>query len=394
MAERTFGERLRNARVIAGLTQTELARAAGISVSTVRKLEQGAHAEARLETAHALARVLGVPTTALLAAEETAPPSIPPGPWEQLRAAILRPGADRVPEPATAAGVAAVLDSVVSNLVHEDLAGVAAVLPGLLRDAEAAAEADPGAAAVYSRALMTAGRVMIQTRHYDAAAAAFDRAEAGVDGVLHRADMVESRCWLLLRSGRLAQARELALRWAAELEPRLSAARPDDLIAWGVVLGRVAAAASRDGRPDESEAALRMAQAAAVMLAKERPRSADGSRRTRSWGPLTVAMQRTEQAVVEDRPDVALRLARGIGGRRLAPTVGHRNRHLLDVADAQVKTRRYGEAVETLLDVAEAAPQWLPHQRYAKEIVGKIVERRRKLSPEMQTLARAVRLPM
>ncbi|MBB0243191.1 helix-turn-helix domain-containing protein [Streptomyces alkaliphilus] len=395
MVDQTFGDRLREARKRAGLTQRELAGATGLSFSLISKLEQGARQDTRLETARRLAAALGVPTTALLVAEHQPPQdSDPEAPWAPVRAALLQPDAQGSVEgePPTIAGVTGALNAMGTRLVKEDLAAAAEMLPRLLRDA--AALGGP----VRARVLLLAGRLMIQTRQYDAAALALDRAEeAGlVQGAATAADMVESRCWLLLRQGRLAEARDLAARWADELEPRLSRATPEDLAAWGVVLGRVAAAASRDAREDEAEQALRLAEAAAALWAGEKPRG-DGSQpsgRTRTWGPLTVAMQRTEFAVICDRPDAALKVAGRINGRKLAPVVGHRNRHLLDVADAQVRTRQYGEAVETLLDVHRAAPQWLPHQRYAQDIMGRMVRRRRTLTPQMRELAEAVRLPL
>ncbi|MCE7079808.1 helix-turn-helix domain-containing protein [Streptomyces sp. ST2-7A] len=396
MVDQNFGDRLREARKRAGLTQRELAGAAGLSFSLISKLEQGARQDTRLETARRLAAALGVPTTALLVAEYQPPQDSDPAvPWAPVRAALLDPNAEEAVEgdhPPTIAGVTGALNAMGTRLVKEDLAAAAEMLPRLLRDA--AALGGP----VQARVLLLAGRLMIQTRQYDAAALALDRAEeAGlVQGVTTAADMVESRCWLLLRQGRLSEARDLAAHWADELEPRLSRAMPEDLAAWGIALGRVAAAASRDAREDEAEHALRLAEAAAALWAGEKPRG-DGSQtsgRTRTWGPLTVAMQRTEFAVICDRPDTALKVAGRINGRKLAPVVGHRNRHLLDVADAQVRTRQYGDAVETLLDVHRAAPQWLPHQRYARDIMGRMVRRRRTLTPRMRELAEAVRLPL
>ncbi len=114
----------------------------------------------------------------------------------------------------------------------------------------------------------------------------------------------------------------------------------------------------------------------------------------RKYSQLTVAMQRAEHAMVEERPEVVLRLAKRIRARSLPSTVGNRNRHLLDVAHAQVLTRQYGDAIDTLLLVERDAPQWLPHQRYAREVLGLVVEQRRTLSPGMRRLAEVVRLPM
>jgi transcriptional regulator with XRE-family HTH domain len=55
----TFGERLRELREQAGLSQEALARAAGISTSTVSKMEQRT-IDPSWSTVRALARALGV----------------------------------------------------------------------------------------------------------------------------------------------------------------------------------------------------------------------------------------------------------------------------------------------------------------------------------------------
>jgi hypothetical protein len=98
--------------------------------------------------------------------------------------------------------------------------------------------------------------------------------------------------------------------------------------------------------------------------------------------------------MVEERPDAVLRLARRINGKALPSTVGNRNRHLLDVAHAEVLKNRVVDAMETLLKIEQDAPQWLPHQRYAREVLGLIVERCRILTPEMRRFAGVVRLPI
>jgi transcriptional regulator with XRE-family HTH domain len=59
MAMATFNERLKALREKAKLTQEELARAAGLGVDTIRKLEQ-TNADPKLTTFIALVRALGV----------------------------------------------------------------------------------------------------------------------------------------------------------------------------------------------------------------------------------------------------------------------------------------------------------------------------------------------
>ena len=61
-----IGERLARLRAWRGMTQEELACAAGTGVDVVRRLEQGVRASARLTTLTALAGALDVPVADLL----------------------------------------------------------------------------------------------------------------------------------------------------------------------------------------------------------------------------------------------------------------------------------------------------------------------------------------
>jgi transcriptional regulator with XRE-family HTH domain len=63
MADDTFGQRLKDLRVKAGLTQDELAKRAGMHSRGVAKLEQGQR-EPAWATVQALAEALGVNCTA------------------------------------------------------------------------------------------------------------------------------------------------------------------------------------------------------------------------------------------------------------------------------------------------------------------------------------------
>src|SRR5215470_4038037 len=84
-----IGARIRDARRRRGLLQRELARDAGVSVSLVRKLEQGDYdGGLRLETVHRLAVVLDVTTSALMS-EPDAPDAGPGGlaMWDATRQA-------------------------------------------------------------------------------------------------------------------------------------------------------------------------------------------------------------------------------------------------------------------------------------------------------------------
>jgi transcriptional regulator with XRE-family HTH domain len=77
LAGRTFGERLKELREAAGLTQPELAERAGLNRFGIAKLEQGVR-EPTWATVQALAKALGVRCSAFEAVAEapTEPPKL------------------------------------------------------------------------------------------------------------------------------------------------------------------------------------------------------------------------------------------------------------------------------------------------------------------------------
>ncbi|WOI58997.1 helix-turn-helix domain-containing protein [Streptomyces fradiae] len=389
-----LGDRLRSVRKRRGMTQQGLARESGVSVSLIRKLEQGERNDARLETVRRLAATLRVPTSRLVVdvAEEGASAAVLDA-WAPVRQALTAPpgGAVTLDEPPTAEGVRAALAAAVPLFSGDRFAELRAVLPALLRDSAVLAGLDPEGRALRVRLLQLTGWLLTQTRQFEAAEWCLGAALDGSADRLQGASTVSTQCWLLLRQGRLGEARALATHWADETEPRLSRAAPDELAAWGWLLLRLSAAAVRDNRPDEAEDALRLSHAAAVALGREFAPDGDF---LRAFGPVTVTLKRTENAMVMDRPDVVLKLAARIPAGGMRPTSNNRNRHLLDVANAYTMTRRYAEAVETLAGVRDAAPQWLPNQRYARDILGRVVARRRTLTESMRSLADTVGLPV
>ncbi|ATI18834.1 DNA binding protein [Streptomyces phage Diane] len=388
-----LGERIREVRKRRGLTQRQLAELSGVSLSLVRKLEQGERSDTRLETARALAHTLKVPTTHLLAehGEEAASDATMES-WAPVHAALAAsPELDGLGDPPTFNGVREALEAAVPLFSGDRFAELGTALPPLLRDTEVLTEMDPRGRPLRARLLELTGWLMTQTRQFDAADMALERALDDATDRVQSAATISVRCWLLLRRGKLAEARELASEWADEVEPRMSRATPAELSAWGWLLLRLSAAAIRDNRPGEAEDALRLANSAAVALGRECTPEDDF---LRTFGPVTVHLKRTENAMVSGRPDKVLDLAAKIPEGALKPTSNNRNRHLLDVASAHTQLRQYAEAVDTFQKIRAGSPQWLPNQRYARDILGRIVSKRRTLTPEMRELADLVKVPV
>ncbi|WP_435134973.1 helix-turn-helix domain-containing protein [Actinacidiphila sp. bgisy144] len=386
-----IGTRLRAIRKRRGLTQHQLAVASGVSVSLIRKLEQGERDDTRVETARALAVALRVPTSRLLGgAHETsgARPAVVDR-WAPVRGALAAPLPGPEDDAPTVAGVRAAVLAAMPLAAGDRLDELAGVLPLLLRDAAAVGE-DPAGRSVHAGLMRLVGWAFTQTRQFDAAEDALGRALHGAPTGLDAAAAISTQCWLLLRRGRIAAAGRLAEQWADRVEPRMSRATPAELGAWGWLLLRAAAAADRDARPDDADRLLRLAGAAAAALGH---RAVPGGF-LRAFDARTVQLKEAEHAMIADRPDRVLHLSAAISWDGMRPTSNNLNRNRLDQAGARVRLRQYAEAVDTLETVWQAAPQWLPHQRYAQDILSQVIARRRTLTPRMRLLADAVGVPL
>ncbi len=391
---RTIGDRVREARKRRGFTQDDLARAAGVSKSLIRKLEQHDINDTRLETARKIAAALGVPTSALVP-QGDAPVPTPQSlvAWQPVRSALEGESDAQVPEEPTLEGVRSTFRGVLPLLLASRFAELGVVLPALLRDADALVAGSLDGTQASARALraqirQVTGALMLHTWQFDTADRAFDLAMSDADDPLIAMSVVEERCWGLIRQGKLAEARELAFRWADYGEPRMSADR-NELSAWGRLLIRASAAAVRDNQPGQARDALRLAQMAAAGTDR------DFNLPYAPWhvfGPVAVSVAAAETATIQDNPQEALDIATKLAGmglpvRRYAPS------HRLDVAQAYVRLRHYPEAISVLQQLRKERPEWLPQQRHASDILTKIIQRRRSLTPEMRDLASFVGLP-
>ncbi|WP_267245185.1 helix-turn-helix domain-containing protein [Streptomyces sp. PR69] len=403
-----LADNIRKYRRTGGLSQEGLAEAAGLSLSTVRKVEQGG--DVRVETLHALARALGVSTSALFATE--APRSVV-GPQDdanrrhlvELRRALMPPiglAAPLTAAPEEPGGLDTTCQQVrdARALYEQDrYSSVAKLLPPLLRSSEAAVNALEGeeqrlAMTARSQVLLMTGQFLTQVRQYDMAYYALAEAirlgrETGQ--TLTAATGVVGMCWLLLRQDRFDECEQLAAQTAAEIEPRLSEAAADHLAVWGELWLRVAASSVRNNRPDVAQEARRMAATAASAMGREDngfPNHWGG------FGPATVEMKAIEDLSLtgdqrgvlrrSDEGPVSPNGLRSLGG----VTSNNWNRHRLDVAKAYVATGEHQEAMAELMQIKQRANGWITHQPMARYVMADILKtRKRTLTEEMRSMA-------
>jgi DNA-binding XRE family transcriptional regulator/tetratricopeptide (TPR) repeat protein len=384
---------VRSVRKRRGLTQQELATTAGLSITTIRAIEQGLKQDMRVETALKLATALRVPTSHILTRDADEGDTSPPGTrqaWEPVRRALAGQAPQPDEEP-TAAGVIAAVRDLAPELSAHQYSIVRDVLPALLRDADALGD-ESGARRVHAELLATTGYLLVQTRQFAVAEMTLNRAIDAAGDRLDAASAADSLCWLYLRQGRLTEALATAARWADDLEPpRFSRATVRELMTWSRFLLSIANAATRDNRPGEAEDALQLAGAAAARMGREVQRHPHSQM---VYGPVTHQYIVAETRVLTGRPDAALKIADALPPVPAFPGLVSRLRHRLDVANAYACTRRYPESVAVLSEVRQRAPEWLAQQHYARDILGHVVDKRRSLTPEMRELADVVRLPL
>jgi transcriptional regulator with XRE-family HTH domain len=393
----TLGERIRSVRRRRGLTQRELATAAGASESLIKKLEQGTITDLRLETLHKFAVVLKVPTSHLAAGPDARAAEVADvSAWEPVRQALSGEYAEDAPdEEPNVASVRDALDTAVADVLDNRYADLRIMLPALLRDADdvvavSASGETADARRVRSQSRQLAAYMLGQTGQFSSAEQAIGLASDDADDALTAMAAADWKSWILIRQGRLGDALSLAVQWADEAEPRVSRASAEEFAAWGRFQLRVTSAAIRDNRPDDARESMRLARIAAAGMGRDFIPSFN---RWQVFGPTTVAMFQAQNALIDEHPEVALRIGQRLEGERF-PLPETWNRHRLDVAQAHVLIREYPEAVAVLADIRRTAPEWFAQQQYAHDIVAGIVRRRRTLTPEMRELADAVRLPL
>ncbi|MFJ6299029.1 helix-turn-helix domain-containing protein [Streptomyces griseoviridis] len=372
------GNRLKELRLLRGLTQEGLAERAGLSLGVAKKLEGGGNA--RLDTYHGLARALGVRTSALFesggahAATRKDDDNIDLMPLRQAIAPAVTysgrltdtvavdPDLGRLRSTAVEVGTA----------YHRDhYAYVAEFLPSLVHAAHAAvAHFDDGpehteAVRIRSDVLQMAGRYLTQVRAYVLAHTALRDAISDAvraDDLGSVAAAVYQQGWLLMRQGRLDEAEQVSVTTADAVEPRISRATKATLGAWGKLLVHGSAAAARNNRPAEAREILRLGRTAGVAL------GAGQAVAVSSWGRFdwrTVAFQGIENQLVAEKPDRVLRLSEKLPAPTDRKGRLFMRRHLLDVAQAHVMMRTPGEATVILWSLMNETPEWLRHQQMA-----------------------------
>lgn len=383
----TIGVRLRELRREKAMTQEELAERAGVSRDLIAKLEQGSRQSARLASLTSIANALDIPLSELTGSRPQLDGERDGASVLALRNALLSP--DMLPgmepgedgEPSPLATVDASVRAAVRTYWKGDFAPLTALLPQLIGEARlTAAAGGPAAAGPLAHAYELAACLMLHLGKDDLAAIAAERAIATAhsgDDELRWATLHGTYTWVLLRQARLEEAERLAVAIADRIEPGFSDP-PPRVAVWGNLLVSALAPAAAAGKDVSEYISLASAAAERVGRRLEIYHTA--------FGPATVAMQTTHAYAVTREPAKALESAHRIHPGDLVGI--SRGRHLLDVAQAHLDARHHRAATAALADAFAISPVWWRHQGIARSLVHELVQRERRLSPTLRSLAR------
>jgi transcriptional regulator with XRE-family HTH domain len=391
----TIGQQLKRLRSERGLSQAELAERAGVSTDVVRKLEQGVRQSARVTSLTRLAQALGVAMSELLDKRPRLDRAADATSLLAIRDVLLSPATLPGIDPADDAGEATPaeeLDAAVEAAWADYWAGqfgrLAASLPGLIGEARVTARRTGAAgAAALAQTYQLAACLFVHMGSEDLATIGAERGVAAAaqgDDELRWATLHGTYSWALLAAGRLEESERHAVRVAGRIEPSLSTATPSHLTAWGALLLTALAPAAAAGREAEVAEYISLARAGAARL------GADRHEYQATFGPTQVAVQATHAHTMLGHPRRALTAALDVRRDDLLPISW--GRHLLDVAQSQLDSRREDAALGTLQAAQAVSPEWFRHQPPARSLVADLIERRRRLTPALRALAQAVEL--
>ncbi|MFF4903661.1 helix-turn-helix domain-containing protein [Streptomyces sp. NPDC001260] len=386
---KVVGQRVKELRRAAGMSQSDLAAAMGRSESWVSQVERGVQPVERLSILQALADALKVAVQEVRpdASTPTAEPDTEELPrsndLDGLRVALTghpalgslfgQPPAE--PAPALADFRQGVDEA--WTLVHASRYAVLSDhLARLLPSIEAAVRNAPAAErtelhSLRAKAYQVAATSFTRQDQADAAWIAADRALQAAELAGEPLEVVASlfrMAHAFMRQKHLDQAEQAAKSAVAVMSPRAEAPTcpPEELSLLGAMNLVLAVINAREGNRRETRAHLDRAREIAARLGEDR------NDFDTEFGPTNVEIHAVSTAVELGDAGLALEVAEQVDTSGLSPE--RQGRFLLDVARAHAQRRHVGEATAALLEAEALTPEQVHDHHSAREVIRDLIQ--------------------
>jgi len=391
---RSIGERIADARKSRGLTQKVLADRALVSLSLLRKVEQGSR-DATPAVVAAVANALTIDVTAL-----TGQPYDQQGRHQDrihtlvpaLRRALtywdLPPDLDTHPRPwpelVTQAQTVARMRRAAQHTA------LAEMLPGLLMETTAATHACDGTERERLFELLTvllfaAHSVTYKTGYEDLSAVVEDRiswAAAHSCDPLMGALAAWTRTTSMLQAGSYDIGQRLLARVETDIDPGGRADNQEALRILGPLHLRSAILAARGGKADTARGHLAEARRIAESLGSV---DGDGGWHQLSFGPSNVGIHEVAAAVELGDGGAAVARGQTLQLPRDLPKI-RAGQHYVDLSRAQLWAGDRNGALESLYAARKLAPQQTRHMPTTREVVRMLVRSHRRSNEPLTRL--------
>lgn len=386
------GDRVAQRRKVLGLTQAQLATRAHLSLSLIRKVEQGGVPASPAFVA-AASRALGASVGDLLGQPVVPTTRADHQVFSGLAALRREFAAYRLPPdedvvPRTAAELEAAVRNASERRHAVDLTRLGEGLPGLLAELRAASFAAvdddrPRLYALLAESYYAAGQLASKLGHTDLASLSVDRYEwAAARSDDHLAVLVGDyrRAGDLIVGADWAGAQRLLDGARRTIEDRVGGGDPPTLSMWGNLHLKSALAAARAGDRAGADAHLAEARETAARIGVDR----DDYRLC--FGPTNVTIWSVGLAVEAGDGTTAITRAQGFQPPAAAPRerVGH---HWIDLARAYLLHGDHARCLATLQQARRTAPQQTRYHPMVAETVRGLVRAQRRRSDSLSGFA-------
>lgn len=383
-----FGQRIKELRREAGMSQSDLAAAMGRSESWVSQVERGVQPVERLSVLQALADALKVSVREVrpeaAPAEETEPEErTPSNDLDGLRVALTgHPALSSLFEQPPAGPTPSLADFRRSveeawTLTHaSSYAALSDHLARLLPSIEAAVRHAPAGEraelhALRAKAYQAAASSFTRQDQADAAWIAADRALQAAELAGQPLEVVASlfrMAHAFMRQQHMEQAEQAASSAVAVLDPRAAAPAcpPEELSLVGAMNLVLAVINAREGNRARTHEHIDRAREIAARLGEDR------NDFDTEFGPTNVEIHAMSTAVELGDAGLALEVAQRVDASGLSSE--RQARFLLDVARAHAQRRHVGEATAALLEAETLAPEQIHDHHLARDVMRDLIQ--------------------